>query len=293
MIDVLKYDPHTPTRVEDIIGNSITWKKLAAQIRDNTIPHVVLCGPAGCGKSLFLKIVLEIEKKHPVLKIDCTANSGLRDLRDSVRGFARGSRTNSGDFRWTILEHADALTADTQAFLRRMMETTSNTTRIVFECRDAGAIAEPILSRSSLYNVNAPDPTEMYYELMRRTEFKLDPASIRNILTLSNSNLRKAMLKVLAIRWNPEYEENIENKDYIELLESRPPIGSSSSDWISWAVQVEHTCRMKGLDMRDLLSLGWESNQHVSYMCNQWSRLGGMSSRALFFNCINNLKCVK
>jgi replication-associated recombination protein RarA len=290
MLDVSRYDPLSPTRVEDIVGNTGTWSRLAAQIRENSIPHVVLCGPAGCGKSLFLKIVLEIEKSHPVLRIDCTANSGLRDLRDSVRGFARGSRTNAGDFRWIVLEHADALTADTQAFLRRMMETTSNTTRIVFECRDAGAIAEPILSRSSLYTVNGPDDTEVFFELMRRTEFQLNPEVVRDIIRLCGSNMRKCLLKNLALRWNGEYVDHFENDEYDRLLKQRPASSADSKEWIRWAIEAEQTCRLQGLDMRDLLNLGWKNNQHVSYMCGQWSRLGGMSPRALFFNCMKYLK---
>ena len=290
MLDIFTYDPHTPRKVEDIVGNTETWRSLADQIRTNRVPHLVLCGPAGCGKSLFLRIVLEYEKKRPLLYIDCTANSGLRDLRDNVRGFARGSRTNEGDFRWIVLEHADALTADTQAFLRRMMETTSNNTRFLFECADAGAIAEPILSRSTLAPVSAPDMTEVVYELKRRAGFRSDMEAVfQEIAESSRGNLRSALLNMLAVTHTSENIQDIVcNKgSYRDILKTRPR--NPSGAWVSWGIEAERRCREQGLDLRELLWYGWPAHPSVAYLYNQWSRLGGISPRALFFNCLHTL----
>jgi replication factor C small subunit len=221
------------------------------------------------------------------LKLDCTANSGLRDLRDNIRGFARGGRTHCGDYRWIVLEHADALTADTQAFLRRMMETTSATTRIVFECRDAGAIAEPILSRSMLFTANCPDETELRYELTHRTDGALKDEQIQTVLDLCDGNLRKGLIHALAIRWNPDQFQA--DKDVYEALLALRPKTTEERIWIDWSVQAEYRCRMEGLDLRELLHLGWPQNKHVFYFSSQWSRLGGCSPRAFFFRCMSSL----
>lgn len=287
MLDILQYDPHSPKSIDDIVGNQVVWKDLANKIRTNKCPHIVLTGPAGCGKSLFIHTVLECESSRPVLTINCTANSGLRDLRDTVRGFARGSRTARGDFRWIVLEHADALTADTQAFLRRMMETTSNTTRFMFECVDAGAIAEPILSRSNLFVVNPPDETEVRYELMRRTEFTLDRVDIDAVLQLKQS-MRTALQHVLAKRWIPDLQVRDDLDIYHRLLTKRPTHERNESPaWIRWAVEAEQTCRLEGLDVRALLMLGWPNHPDISHMIKvHWSRLGGISTRAMFYRCL-------
>lgn len=290
MLDILQYDPVIPKRVEDIVGNQAIWKDLANQIRTNKCPHIVLCGPSGCGKSLFIRTILECEVYHPVLTINCTANAGLRDLRDVVRGFARGSRTAKGDFRWIVLEHADALTADTQAFLRRMMETTSSTTRFLFECVDAGAIAEPILSRSGLFVVNAPDETEIRYELMRRTEFMLDAAEIDAVIAMK-TNMRTALLHVLAKRWIPDMNGTADIAMYRALLEKRPSVSDREKinmpEWVQWAIDAEQTCRLNGLDIRELLLQGWPNDPDISHMLRvHWSRLGGISTRAIFYRCL-------
>ena len=291
MLDIAKYDAHTPRKLDDIVGNDSVWRELAEQIRTNTCPHLVLSGPAGCGKSLFVRIVLEYEKLRPLLVLDCTANSGLRDLRDNIRGFARGSRTQAGDFRWIVLEHADALAADTQAFLRRMMETTANTTRFLFECADAGAIAEPILSRSRLHNISAPLSTEILYEINRRTDYKLTPATIEAIERLCGGNMRQALLNALACRWNGEVAALEEGcREYQTLLDARPVgEGASERDWIAWAIFADSECRLRGLDCRDLLTYGWSKHPDISYMRLQWSRLGGISTRAMFFRSVQKL----
>ncbi len=283
MLDQTKWDPLTPKRVDDIVGNHDIWLPLADDIRKNVCPHIVLCGPSGCGKSLFANIVLERERSAPVLHIECTANSGLRDMRDSLRGFARGSRTGKGEYRWVILEHADALAGDTQAFLRRMMETTAHSTRFLFECTDAGAISEPILSRSTLYSANAPTESEVRYEIHRRTEFTLSDEKVAAIHQLTGPNMRNAIYYALAARWNGDVLDCVGNYGKYRTMLDRLPKDADESTWLHWAIDAEKECRILGLDCRDLLLFGWPTNPDISYMRNQWSRLGGISSRALFF----------
>lgn len=286
MIDTSQYDPYSPKSVDEIVGNTDTWKMLKELINENKASHLVLTGPAGCGKSLFLRLALSA---FPTLFIDCTANSGLRDVRDNVRIFARGSRTNDGKLRWIIFEHADYLTADTQAFLRRMLETTSSTTRIIFESRDAGAFSEPIISRSSTISINSPYSTEIAYELLRRTNYGLDKETVDSIVKLSFGNMRIAILNALAVLHCKSTVINDSIQVVQNILHCRPKIDESMDLWLTWAVNAENDCRNKGIDLRDILRLGWPDSPVVSNTCGIWSRLGGTSSRTLFFDCIRKL----
>jgi replication-associated recombination protein RarA len=280
MLDTSQFDPLSPKRIEDVVGNTQIWKETFALIKDNNISHIVLVGPAGSGKSVFLRNALA---GFTTLVIDCTANFGLRDNRDILRLFARGSRSTNGNLRWIILEHADSLTADTQSFLRRMLETTSNTTRFVFECRDGGAITEPIYSRSRIITVGCPDQTEIMYELQRRTEYALDKKQIDTIVKYCFGNMRYALMQALAKRWC-NIDACPSNAERIEAL-----LSERSEDWIQWALRVESICKLEGIDLRDVLRIGWPNNTTVSNTCAQWFRLGGTSPRTLFFDCISSL----
>lgn len=286
MLDNWLYDPHTPKTIDNIVGNNDVISKTADLILTNSATHLILVGPQGCGKSLFLKIVL---KGLPLLVIDCTANSGLRSVRDNIRNFARGSKTIEGKLRWIVFEHAEALTADTQAFLRRMLETTSASTRIVFECRDAGAISEPILSRSSVVPFTAPDPTDMVFEIHRRTEYKLERSVVDKIVRFSYGNLRVALLNALALLHCPSKDKYGYGEDLIETMLNARPVDGDDFAWVKWAVETEGTCKSAGIDLRDILRQGWKQSPLVASTCTQWSRLGGTSPRTLFFDCISAL----
>ena len=283
MLDSSLYDPMSPKTVGDIVGNAELWSALYAQIKEQTTGHLVCVGPAGCGKSLFFRIALV---GYKVLHIDCTANSGLREMRDALRTFARGSKAAT-DLRWIVLEHADMLSSDTQAFLRRCLETTAGTTRVAFLCRDAGAISEPILSRTTLVTVDSPEDTEIAYELMRRTEYKIEKTSVDGIVTRCYGNMRSALTEALAAR-----HCSIATDDTVipALLASRPgSTGVAGIEWVSWAIQALLTCKNEGIDLRDVLRRGWPKHPAVSQTCATWSRLGGTSPRSLFFACISKL----
>ena len=278
MLDSPDYDPASPKTVSELVGNTPIWTDLTRQIQTNTAPHLLLCGPPGCGKSLFLRLVLE---GRQVLRIDCTANAGLRDSRDSIRAFAKGGRTATGGFRWILFEHADALHADTQAFLRRMLETTAAHTRVVLEVRDIGTITEPLVSRTTLVHVRAPEETEVIYELLRRTQFEVPKERIKEIAVKSKQNLRSAVLEVLAV-WKYSYIDT--QKELIKsCLDARP---KKTDGWVDWVIQTEQTMRMNGIDLREILVAGWTHHPILSDTLIQWSRLGGGSCRAMFFNAV-------
>ena len=279
----------SPKTIDDIVGNHDIIHATAQLIRENKASHLILVGPQGCGKSLFLRIVLA---DMPKLKIDCTANSGLRSVRDNIRNFARGSKTMDGKLRWIVFEHAEALTSDTQAFLRRMLETTSASTRIIFECRDAGAISEPILSRSSIITFSAPDSTDIVFEIQRRTNYKLDKLIIDKIVKYSYGNLRTAILNALATLHCSDTHYGYGDDIISSLLEKRPMTGNDT-EWVQWAVESESVCKSAGVDLRDILRQGWKQNPLVASTCGQWSRLGGTSPRTLFFDCISALRLQK
>lgn len=278
MLDTPEYDLYSPKILSEVVGNSAVWKELATQIREEKAPHLLLCGPAGCGKSLFLRMALH---GRAVLRLDCTANAGLRDSRDTIRAFAKGGKTSTGMFRWIVLEHADSLHADTQAFLRRMLETTAAHTRIVLEVRDVGTITEPLVSRTTLVNVRAPEEPEVIYELLRRTNFEVSKEIIKEIAVKSNYNLRSAVLEVLAV-WKCRHTD-LQKEIIASYLARRP---SKSDEWVAWAIQTEQAARMEGIDLRDILTTGWLHHPVVSHTLAQWSRLGGGSCRALFFSAI-------
>ena len=193
-MDTDEHDPHRPRTIGELVCATTVWERLAATLAVDRAdpPHLILAGPAGVGKSCALRMALRGGRITYWMR--CSADPSLRDSRDRIKNVAR-QRTNG--IGWIILEHADALHADSQAFLRRVIETSVGSTRFVLEVRDAAAISEPLLSRTVLFNVPAPLPFEVRAEVQRRSP--KTPLEVAELLAeQSAGNVRWAVLQALA-----------------------------------------------------------------------------------------------
>jgi len=95
-----------------------------------------------------------------------------------------------------VLEHADLLHADAQAFLRRVIETSMGASRFVLEVRDVAAIAEPLLSRTVLFNAPHLVDYEIRTEIIRRAPTVSIDAAAR-LAAGCGGNIRWAILQAL------------------------------------------------------------------------------------------------
>lgn len=164
VMDTAESDPHYPRSIDEMAGGT-DWTRLRQQLTRADPPHTVLVGGAGVGKSCALRLCLG---SSIVLWLRCSQDPTLRDNRDRIKTSAR-RRVETGQIHWIVLEHADALHADAQAFLRRIIETSVGSSRFIMEVRDAAAIAEPLLSRTVLFNVPQLLSYEIRAEIMRRS----------------------------------------------------------------------------------------------------------------------------
>jgi len=188
-MDTPDSDPYRPTALSDMTGD---WTRLQALLQRPDPPHIVLNGAAGIGKSCALRLCL-----GPAITIwlRCSQDPTLRENRDRIKAAAR-RRVEQGQISWIVLEHADALHADAQAFLRRIIETTIGSSRFILEVRDAAGIAEPLLSRTMLCNVPPAMSYEIRAEVLRRApQLTCDKAA--EFASTCDGNIRWAVLQGL------------------------------------------------------------------------------------------------
>jgi len=281
-MDSVAFDIYRPKTIRDIIGNSQIWQDISKKIENHVCPHLIVCGPAGTGKSTFMRTWL-INGGYTVLTHNCIADSGLRDVRDSIRSFARGGIDGMGRHRWIILEHADSLTADTQAFLRRLLETASGSTRFIFEVRESGALSEPILSRCWLCAIDTPSQPEIRYEILRRTNNEISEEVATRISSECCGNVRIAVNQALALWKKCSQETTIGNGGKIidDLWETKPS-DNTTTEYGLWACNTIQSLRKQGADLRTSIRLKMPSNIHGLRVLSQWNRPGGASSRTLW-----------
>jgi replication-associated recombination protein RarA len=194
-------DPHAPRSYKDLVGNGSIFEKWAATVANQKPTHVLWVGPVGIGKSTFWKLVAPAEY---LLVINCYSDSGLREQRDSIKHFIRlssglqpqpeGSRGSNRVIRYILFEHAEVLSDDAQAFLRRMLEVYSSSIFCIFEVRDTTAISDPISSRCQTVQLSPLSQIEIEYEIQRRIP-ALPAEKIKGVSRFANGNLRWALLQ--------------------------------------------------------------------------------------------------
>lgn len=184
-------DPQRPRCLEDMAG-AVDWMRLRALLTRADPPNVVLVGPAGVGKSCALRMVLG---RAVTMWLRCSQDPTLRDSRDRIKAAAR-RRVGGDSANWIVLEHADMLHADAQAFLRRIIETATGACRFVLEVRDVAAIAEPLMSRTMMFVAPQLVEHEIRTEIMRRAPAVTREVAER-IAAQSGGNVRWAVLQGL------------------------------------------------------------------------------------------------
>jgi replication-associated recombination protein RarA len=188
-------DPHAPRSYKDLVGNGSIFEKWAATVVSQKPTHVLWVGPVGIGKSTFWKLVAPAEY---LLVINCYSDSGLREQRDSIKHFIRLSSGSNRVIRYILFEHAEVLSDDAQAFLRRMLEVYSSSIFCIFEVRDTTAISDPISSRCQIVQLSPLSQIEIEYEIQRRIP-ALSVEKIKGVSRFANGNLRWALLQAFGV----------------------------------------------------------------------------------------------
>jgi replication factor C small subunit len=135
-------------------------KQIATWIKDQSIPHLLLSGAAGIGKTTLAKILINelgIED-YDVLEINASRTNSVDDVRDKITNFV--SMIPFGPFKVVLLDEADYLSPNAQAALRGVMEEYHSTARFILTCNYPNRIIPAIHSRCQGFHVERTDLTE-------------------------------------------------------------------------------------------------------------------------------------
>lgn len=138
---VEKYRPKTLDKIALPADERAFLEKCLEQ---GEIPHLLLAGPPGCGKT-SLAYILRDSLDCKALVLNASKERGIDVIRNKVGSFVRGVM----GVRWNlvILDEADALTRDAQNSLRNLMETFAKHSRFILTANHPGRIEDAIKSR--------------------------------------------------------------------------------------------------------------------------------------------------
>ena len=196
---VEKYRPQT---LDTYIGNESLKKSFSFYITGMDIPHLLLHGNAGGGKTTLAKIIANSIAEGNYLYINASDENSVDTVREKIKQFA--ASVGFGGLKIVILDEADFTTPNFQAALRNVMETYSRNTRFILTCNYVDKIIEPIQSRCQAYHVVPPsriDVAKLASKILTDENIEFDKKALATIVNQHFPDVRKVInnLQMLSI----------------------------------------------------------------------------------------------
>lgn len=193
-------EKYRPTTVDGyVFRDDHQRKQIATWIKDKSIPHLLLSGSAGIGKTTLAKILIHqlgIED-YDVLEINASRTNSVDDVRDKITNFVQ--MIPFGPFKVVLLDEADYLSPNAQAALRGVMEEYHATARFILTCNYPNRIIPAIHSRCQGFHVertNKDEFTVRVATILEKEGVVLDENSVGYLDTYINTtypDLRKCI----------------------------------------------------------------------------------------------------
>jgi DNA polymerase III delta prime subunit len=221
-------EKYRPSKLEDYVGNEHLKSKVEGYLETGDIPHLLLYGKAGTGKTTLAKMIVNsIDCDY--LFINASDERNTDTIRDKVKGFA--SSMGFKPLKVVILDEADYMNYLVQPMLRNIMETFSKHCRFILTCNYVEKIIEPIQSRCQTFQIVPPTKKDVAIQISKMLQnegVKFQPKDLVPIIDASYPDVRKIINTCQLNSINGELKLDVQNlleNDYktkiLDILKSK------------------------------------------------------------------------
>ena len=157
-------EKYRPTGLKDYVFENESHKvAFKSFIDDRTIPHLLLTGLQGSGKSTIAQILISklgIDESD-LLYINASDQNSVEDMRSTIKSFVMSYALGEFGAKIVLLEEGDYMTHQAQGVLRRLMEDYAEDARFIITANAANKIVPAIKSRCQHFTFKAADQDDI------------------------------------------------------------------------------------------------------------------------------------
>jgi len=145
------FQKYRPQVLDDMVLESTMRNAFQEFVNAKCIPHLLLAGDAGTGKTSVAEILIRtIDPKNiATLRLNASSERGIGVVRDKITPFLAAKSLNP--LKIVFLDECDYTTPEFQTALRNIMEVYSTKSRFILTCNFVNRIIDPIQSRCALF----------------------------------------------------------------------------------------------------------------------------------------------
>lgn len=177
---VLWVEKYRPTKIADCILPDNLKETFQAYVDRKEIPHLLLAGRAGIGKTTVAKALCEEVGCDYIVINGSGDGRKIDDIRYKIQNYA-SSMSLSGGRKVIIIDEADYMNRESvQPFLRNFIEEFSQNCSFIFTCNFKNKILDAIQSRCASvdFKIDANERVKLASSSMKRFEYILDTEGV-------------------------------------------------------------------------------------------------------------------
>ncbi len=195
-------EKYRPRILNDVVGQTEIVNRLKVFVHDRTMPHLMLAGPAGTGKTTCALALIrdlfreKMRRNVTYLELNASDARGIDVIRTDVKDFAKTQPPAGVPFKILVLDEADSMTAAAQQALRRTMEKFTQNCRFILICNYSNKIILPIQSRTSMFRfatLSQEEISQRISHIAKQENVKLRQDGLDALIYAVEGDLRRAI----------------------------------------------------------------------------------------------------
>lgn len=215
-------DKYIPKSFDDIIGQDENIKKLKILTKLKNIPHIILSGNSGIGKTATINCFIK-QIGGNVLDINITEDiRKINIIKSKIYNFIEQKL----DKKIILIDDCDILNIQTQFLIKSIMEKTKSNLIIIMICNQLENLIETIQSRSIILKfkkIKDLDISKYLNIICKKENINFNKSILDAIISCSSGDLRKAINCLQTICVSFPNNNNITKENVFDVLDIPQP----------------------------------------------------------------------